>query len=92
MSVSTNYDQSVQVNGYACKNCPEVDNAKKHIDPAHPASGPYDVNAATDPSRQGTSRGSAVSFGGTLTALNAVQAGAQAASVGAPGARIDLNA
>ena len=89
MSVSsTNYAQPVQVNGYTCKNCKDVDNAKKHIDPAHPASGPYDVNAATDPSRQGTDRGASVSFGGTLAALNAAQAGAQAAS--AP--RLDLTA
>jgi hypothetical protein len=37
------------VNGYICRNCTDVDNAKKHIDPAHPKSGPYGVNADTDP-------------------------------------------
>jgi hypothetical protein len=26
-----------------------VDTAKKHIDPAHPKSGPYGINADTDP-------------------------------------------
>jgi len=50
MSVgSANYPQPVQVNGFLCRNCTDVDNAKKHIDPAHPRSGPYGVNAATDP-------------------------------------------
>ncbi len=93
MSVSTNYAQPVQVNGFTCKNCTDVDNAKKHIDPAHPASGPYDVNAASDPSRQGASRGSAVSFGGTLAALNAAQTGAAAsAAPSASGSRLDLSA
>jgi hypothetical protein len=46
---STNYAQPVHVNGFICRNCTDVDNAKKHIDPAHPKSGPYGVNAATDP-------------------------------------------
>jgi hypothetical protein len=46
---STNSAQPVQVNGFACRNCTDVDNAKKHIDPAHPRSGPYGVDAATDP-------------------------------------------
>ncbi|MDQ7246957.1 hypothetical protein [Dongia sedimenti] len=47
---STNYAQPVQVNGFLCRNCTDVDNAKKHIDPAHPRSGPYGVNAESDPS------------------------------------------
>jgi len=46
---STNYPQPVQVNGFTCRNCTDVDNAKKHIDPAHPKSGPYGIDAATDP-------------------------------------------
>jgi hypothetical protein len=49
---STNYPQPVQVNGFLCRNCTDVDNAKKHIDPAHPRSGPYGVNAATDPTTE----------------------------------------
>ena len=44
-----NYPQAVQVNGFTCRNCTDVDNAKKHIDPAHPRSGPYGINADTDP-------------------------------------------
>lgn len=51
MTISGNYSSPVQVNGFSCRNCTDVDYAKKHIDPAHPRSGPYDVNAQTDPSR-----------------------------------------
>jgi len=51
-AISGNYPVPVQVNGFTCKNCTDVDYAEKHIDPAHPKSGPYDVNAATDPSRE----------------------------------------
>ncbi len=65
MSIGSDYAQPVTVNGYTCKNCTDVDYAKKHIDPAHPKSGPYNVNAADDPSRQ-----NAVQFGGNLSASN----------------------
>ncbi len=34
------------VNGYPCKNCTDVENAKKGIDPAKPKDGPNGVNAA----------------------------------------------
>ena len=51
-SITGNYPTPVQVNGFTCKNCTDVAYAQKHIDPAHPKSGPYDINAATDPSRQ----------------------------------------
>lgn len=57
----SNYPQPVTVNGFVCKNCTDVDYAKKHIDPAHPKSGPYDVNANTDPTRT-----QAVILGGSL--------------------------
>ena len=40
MTVGTNYSTPVSVNGFQCKNCTDVDYAKKHIDPAHPRSGP----------------------------------------------------
>jgi len=49
VQISADYPQPVRVNGFTCKNCTEVDEAKKHIDPAHPKSGPYGVNAASDP-------------------------------------------
>ena len=51
MALSADYSIPVQVNGFACNNCTDVAYAKKHIDPAHPKSGPYDVNASADPSR-----------------------------------------
>jgi len=33
------------VNGYVCRNCTDVDYAKKSIDPAHPKDGPNGVDA-----------------------------------------------
>ena len=72
MAISTNYPSPVQVNGYSCRNCTDVDYAKKGIDPAHPKSGPYGVNAATDPDRIAEAgRSGAVSLGGRLSDLNA---------------------
>lgn len=61
MSISGDYAHPVTVNGFTCKNCTDVDYAKKHIDPTHPKSGPYGVNADADPS---------VKFGGNLSHLN----------------------
>lgn len=49
---SVNYPSPVAVNGFSCRNCSEVDLAKKGIDPAHPKSGPHNRDAATDPTRQ----------------------------------------
>lgn len=49
---SVNYPSPVRVNGYACKNCSEVDLAAQHIDPAHPRSGPDNRDAISDPTRQ----------------------------------------
>lgn len=46
---TVNYPSPVMVNGYSCKNCTEVDEAKKHIDPAFPKDGPFGVNAANQP-------------------------------------------
>ncbi len=62
------------VNGFQCKNCTDVDYAKKHIDPAHPKDGPYGVNAKNDPARAGkvdSRRDPAVQFGGALAAFGA---------------------
>jgi len=54
------------VNGYQCRDCTDVSNAKKHIDPAHPKDGPYGVNAP-DGSGRGPDGEKAVTFGGLLT-------------------------
>jgi len=65
MTISGNYGSPISVNGYACNNCTDVANAKKHIDPAHPKDGPYGINAQDEPS----SRSPAVVFGGRLAQL-----------------------
>jgi hypothetical protein len=45
MAISANYPSPVTVNGFSCRNCTEVDYAKKHIDPANPQAGPFGMNA-----------------------------------------------
>jgi hypothetical protein len=82
MAISGDYPHPVTVNGFACKNCTDVDNAKRHIDPAHPKDGPYGVNAADK------TRGKAFSLGGALAGLEI--AGASPAR--APAAAVDIRA
>lgn len=65
MSIGTDYSRPVTVNGFSCKNCMDVDYAKKHIDPAHPKSGPYGINAKNDPTVQRT-QSPAIIFSGSL--------------------------
>jgi hypothetical protein len=92
MSVSTDYSAPVMVNGYACKNCTDVDNAKKHIDPDHPRSGPYGVNAKDDPTVQ---QDASIKFGGMLSGLNGVTTAKTSSDSAAPraqGAQLDLTA
>jgi hypothetical protein len=69
MAISGDYQSPVMVNGYSCKNCTDVDYAKKHIDPAHPKDGPYGATkteGAKD-SRDTRKATDAVSFGGALS-------------------------
>jgi len=80
---STNYAQPVQVNGFLCRNCTDVDHAKKHIDPAHPRSGPYGINADTDP----TNPKRFTQSGGSLSDI---QAAADTAAVLPTGRRVDI--
>ncbi len=102
MAIGTDYPVPIIVNGYSCKNCTDVDYAKKHIDPEHPKSGPYGVNAKDDPTVKNTS---VVAFGGNLTNLNDKQAeapgdaqlsggmsGAEAAPKVTVGAQLDITA
>lgn len=77
MTISGDYSTPVTVNGFQCKNCTDVDNAKKHIDPQHPKSGPYGVNAKDDPTVRNSP---AVQFGGALTGLSGLQATCVAAN------------
>jgi hypothetical protein len=86
MSISGDYPQPVTVNGFSCRNCTDVDYAKKHIDPAHPKSGPYDVNVESDPTRA-----NAVTFGGSLSGLAAPRV-APAVPQAGPGRALDIRA
>jgi hypothetical protein len=66
------------VNGYPCKNCTDVENAKKGIDPAKPKDGPNGVNSpeaklkaeeakkAAKGAEGPAERGPAVTFSGAL--------------------------
>ena len=64
------------VNGFVCMNCTDVERAQKGVDPAHPkqdatVAGPRDTaNDASSPA--GTLTQNAVSFGGSLSHLNAL--------------------
>ena len=64
------------VNGFVCMNCTDVERAQKGVDPAHPkqdatVSGPRDAaNEVSSPT--GTLTRNAVSFGGSLSHLNAL--------------------
>jgi hypothetical protein len=99
MSIGTNYSTPVTVNGFSCKNCTDVDYAKKHIDPAHPKSGPYGIDAKDDPTVK-VAPPSSVVFGGSLSRLNAAQtaasgnttAVADAAPDATVGAQLDVSA
>lgn len=66
---TVNYPSPVMVNGYSCKNCTDVDNAKRHIDPAHPKDGPFGVNRQDKPGETKPADAPAVTFGGQLAAL-----------------------
>ena len=66
------------VNGYPCKNCTDVENAKKGVDPAKPKDGPngvYAADRAKDADKSGEAaksadgpadRGPAVTLSGAL--------------------------
>jgi hypothetical protein len=89
VTVSVNYPSPVMVNGYSCKNCTDVDYAKKHIDPAHPKDGPFGIDAK-DAGRAASKPAPAVTFGGALT--GAVSPLAQGATPSATqGLRLDVS-
>jgi hypothetical protein len=97
---TVNYPNPVVVNGYSCKNCTEVDEAKKHIDPAHPQDGPYGVNAkdhAPSPSDPVSLTASAsktdtpaVTFGGALAGVTQVSGARAQPSATQPGQRLNV--
>src|SRR5438045_9429030 len=49
------------VNGYQCRNCTDIDYAKRNIDPQHPKDGPFGINKTN-----GVERGPAVVLDGRL--------------------------
>jgi hypothetical protein len=67
LAISGDYSRPVTVNGFSCKNCTDVDNAKRHIDPSRPDDGPYGVNAKPS---NGLGNQASVKFGGALASLN----------------------
>jgi len=92
MAISGDYPTPVNVNGFSCKNCTDVDNAKKHIDPAHPEDGPFGINARDHPKPfDRTLDGEvAVIFGGRLSAF-ADRVPTRALAGVAAGSRVDIS-
>jgi len=52
MAISPDYPHPIVVNGFSCRNCTDVDRARRNIDPAVPRAGPFGLN---DPQRAKTS-------------------------------------
>ena len=80
MSVSGDYAQPVNVNGYVCWNCNQVADAQKGVNPASVKPGETAAQAASN-----TTPTSAVSFGGALAgsaAASNAAAPAQATGLG----------
>jgi hypothetical protein len=92
---TVNYPNPVTVNGYSCKNCTDVDYAKKNIDPAHPKDGPFGVNAKDRPAPLAvaakTAESPAVTFGGVLAGVSQTADG-KAPSSATHGQRLDVSA
>lgn len=89
------------VNGYVCRNCTDVEYAKKGVDPAHPKDGVEGADAAASSAKAGkgdggdamrAERGPAVTFGGELAALQAAPAVQSQPAPYFPGATVSLRA
>lgn len=89
------------VNGYVCRNCTDVEYAKKGVDPAHPKDGPqgaYAVDGAAKAEKADAvgavvnERGPAVTFGGGLVALQAAPTQQVQPAPYVPGATVSLTA
>ena len=70
MAISGDYPHPVTVNGYSCRNCTDVDYARKNIDPAHPKSGPFGANAQSDPTQKPKTTASGPDSSGRGGAVN----------------------
>jgi hypothetical protein len=85
------------VNGYVCRNCTDVANAKKGVDPARPKDGPEGAFAADRSERSDKSapseaapRGPAVTFGGQAEPPAATGVEAVRPTPYTPGAAVSL--
>lgn len=56
MAISGDYSSPVTVNGYSCRNCSEVDRAKRNIDPANPSAGPFGINDHSKAGKAGATK------------------------------------
>ncbi len=56
MAISGDYSSPVTVNGFACRNCSDVDRAKRNIDPANPSAGPFGINDHSKPGKSGAAK------------------------------------
>ncbi len=91
MAIGGDYAQPVQVNGYLCRNCADVDLAKKYVDPARPEAGPFGIDAP-----EASRRSEAVRFGGALANIGPSAMAADrpltATDPFRPGATLDISA
>ena len=90
------------VNGYPCKDCTDVENAKKGIDPAKPKDGPNGVNSPeaklkeADKAKEAKAaegpaeRGPAVTFSGALTGVTPPEQAVKAQQPYKPGSTFSL--
>ena len=86
--------QTTTINGFACKDCTDIDYAKKHIDPAHPKDGPYGINKPkeTDAKTPKDPNDPAVLYAGAVTGPGAIDPALRAASrpVQVEGGNLDI--
>ena len=64
------------VNGYVCRNCTDVELAKRGVDPAHPKDDPK--NPAYDPAKAKADHGPAFKLSGALAASGVAGSSASA--------------
>ena len=53
VAISGDYSSPVTINGFRCRNCSDVDRAKRNIDPANPAGGPFGITDHAKGSKAG---------------------------------------
>ncbi|MBU1377665.1 MAG: hypothetical protein KKE02_16490 [Alphaproteobacteria bacterium] len=85
------------VNGYVCRNCTDVEFAKKGVDPAHPKDGPQGVyadgKAEAAKARDAKAEfGPAVTLGGQLAVQDASASRPAQSAPYVPGSTVNLSA